>query len=85
MDLQAIWEWLIEPQNQTTLAWLGGGAAAVAGGGWAVVKVLLRRDPSVTAKGGGVAVGRDMTGSTVTTHPPTGKADDPAPPPDTKG
>lgn len=64
MDLQSLWVWLSQPDNQNTLGWLGGGLVIVCAGLWAIIKFFRdrkERDPSVhvTADRGATAVGRD--------------------------
>ena len=66
--METLWTFLSDPDNQQTLAWLGGGLVVAAGGLWAVVKVFLARrttsapSPSTTIKAdrGGIAAGRDV-------------------------
>jgi hypothetical protein len=62
-----IWAFLSDPNNQKTLAWIGGGLAAVAAAIWAVVTFLWKRKDAgpttattVTASRGGMAAGRDQ-------------------------
>lgn len=77
MDLQVVWGWLSDPNNQDTLALLGGGVVVVAGGFWTVIRYAFRPKPAATgsdsgvnASDGSVAVGGDMKGNTVTMHAP---------------
>lgn len=66
--METLWTFLSDPDNQQTLAWIGGGLAAVAVGIWAVVKVFLARrttsapppSTSIKADRGGIAAGRDV-------------------------
>jgi hypothetical protein len=69
MDLQTVWQWLSEPSNQKTLAWLGGGLVVAAGGLWTAITFFLNRTRAeknsgpaapVRAASGGVAAGRDV-------------------------
>jgi hypothetical protein len=62
MDGQGLWVWLSNPDNQQTVAWIGGGMAAVAAGAWTVFKTLHNKSSTsttVTADHGGIAAGRD--------------------------
>jgi hypothetical protein len=59
-------EWLADPENQKTIAFLAGGIAAVVAAAWAVFKYFHssreRAAPpsqTITADRGGVAAGRD--------------------------
>jgi tetratricopeptide (TPR) repeat protein len=65
--VETIWTFLGDPNNQQTLAWLGGGLVAVASGLWAVIKFLLPRSsgstsPSqtISADRGGIAAGGNV-------------------------
>ena len=63
--LETLWTFLSDPDNQQTLAWLGGGLAIVAAGFWAVIKFNLSRSsasskPSISADRGSIAAGRDV-------------------------
>jgi hypothetical protein len=67
--------WAFIKSNQATLTWLGGGAAIAAGGLWtAFVYFFPPQSPSkpapapvaVEADCGGVAVGGNVSGSTIT-------------------
>jgi hypothetical protein len=67
--LSAIWDFLNDPNNRTVLGWLGGGLVVVLGGIWAVVKFIFKKKtPSVSATQGGVAAGRDIRESKITTR-----------------
>lgn len=62
MNYQALWEWLSNPSNQQTLAWIGGGVVAIACGVGAVFKSLHNKastGTTVTADRGSIAAGRD--------------------------
>jgi hypothetical protein len=68
--MEAIWRFLGDERNRVILSWLGGGAVVVIGGLWAAF-VFFAGDkpppvPSCTGAGG-VTVGRDVNGSTITT------------------
>jgi hypothetical protein len=65
--LEALWAFLSDPDNQRTLAWLGGGFVAAAGGLWAVIKFIFPRrsggtppTQTISADRGGIAAGRDV-------------------------
>jgi TIR domain-containing protein len=72
------WGFLRDKRNQQVLGWLGGGLVVVATGLWAAFvyffppgKSLEAKSPeptppSVQANCGGIAIGRDVTGSTIT-------------------
>jgi hypothetical protein len=72
------WEFLRDKGNQQVLGWLGGGLVIVATGLWAAfvyffppgkspeAKSPEPTPPSVQANCGGIAIGRDVTGSTIT-------------------
>jgi hypothetical protein len=61
--LETLWAFLSNPDNQQTLAWLGGGLVVAAGGLWAAVKFFLPRSsgsntppsPTFSADRGGIA------------------------------
>jgi hypothetical protein len=72
--LSDIWSSLLDENNRTVLAWIGGGVVVVVGGVWAVVKFMVSdrkpkstTGPSITATNGGVAAGRDIRGSKIET------------------
>lgn len=68
---RALWDWVSSPSNKETLTWFSGGVTAVAAGLWGVFK-FLRGRPSTTVKvDRGVAAGRNINGSTITTHSPS--------------
>ncbi len=67
------WRFVKRKNNRVILQWLGGGVVVVAGAVWTVFVFFVHPDaPSpgngmnVEASGGGVAAGRDITGSTIT-------------------
>jgi hypothetical protein len=76
--IDGLWGFLREKRNQQILGWLGGGLVVVATGLWAAFVYLFPpgkspeatfpepTPPSVQAKCGGIAIGRDVTGSTIT-------------------
>lgn len=66
--METLWAFLSDPDNQATLASLGGGLVVVAGGLWAVVKFLFPRSSggkptsqTISADRGGMAAGRDIS------------------------
>jgi len=76
--MNALWRFLRDKRNQQVLGWLGGGLVVAATGLWAAFVYFfppgkspeatsLEPTPSsVQAKCGGIAIGRDVTGSTIT-------------------
>jgi hypothetical protein len=73
-----LWGFLRDKRNQQVLGWLGGGLVVVATGLWVAfvyffppgkspeAKSPEPTPPSVQANCGGIAIGRDVTGSTIT-------------------
>jgi hypothetical protein len=73
-----MWGLLRDKRNQQVLSWLGGGVIVAATALWAAfvyffppgkspeAKSLEPTPPSVQANCGGIAIGRDVTGSTIT-------------------
>jgi TIR domain len=73
-----LWGFLRNKRNRQVLGWLGGGLVVVATGLWAAfvyffppvkspeAKSSEPTPPSVQANCGGIAIGRDVTGSTIT-------------------
>jgi hypothetical protein len=73
-----LWGFLRDERNQKVLGWLGGGLVVAATGLWAAfvyffppgkspeAKSPEPTPPSVQANCGGIAIGRDVTGSTIT-------------------
>ncbi|HZM48346.1 MAG TPA: hypothetical protein VFC14_26250 [Burkholderiales bacterium] len=64
------WSWLSNPDNQKTLAFIGGGIAAVAAAGWQLyVHFADTRAPAqpapTAATPGGVTVGGNVSGSPI--------------------
>jgi hypothetical protein len=66
--LEALWAFLSDPDNQQTLAWLGGGLVAVAGGLWAVIKFFFPRSSggkptsqTISADRGGIAASGNVS------------------------
>jgi hypothetical protein len=76
--MDALWRFLRDKRNQQVLGWLGGGLVVAATGLWAVFVYFFSPQkfpeatsseptpPGVQATCGGIAVGRDVTGSTIT-------------------
>src|SRR5262249_2919321 len=74
-----LWGFLRDKRNQQVLSWLGGGLIVVATGLWAAfvyffpapksqeTKSLQPTPPSVQADRGGIAIGGNVTGATITT------------------
>jgi TIR domain len=65
------WRFLRNKRNQQVLGWLGGGLVVVATGAWAAIVYFLpldktRAPSTVQADCGGVAIGGNVTGSTIT-------------------
>jgi hypothetical protein len=69
--LADVWSFLQDENNRTVLAWLGGGIAMLAGGVWTVYQFVYRKKrrkhPTVSARRGGVAAGRDIRDSKIDT------------------
>jgi hypothetical protein len=67
--MEAVWRFIGDKRNRITLSWLGGGAVVVIGGLWVAFVYFDEKKPSNPCTGaGGVTVGRDVTGSTITTN-----------------
>ena len=66
--IKDIWLFLQDQNNQTELAWIGGGVAVVVGGLWTVWKFFHLKNRGVSATGGGVAAGRDISNSAIDTR-----------------
>jgi hypothetical protein len=70
--MDRLWSFVKDEENRKVLAWAGGGLAVVVGGLWAAYVHFSTPNnsdppqPSVTASGCSVAMGRDVTGSTIT-------------------
>ena len=72
------WRFLRDKRNQQVLGWLGGGLVVAATGLWVAFVYFFPlvkssettssepTPPSVQANCGGIAIGRDVTGSTIT-------------------
>ncbi|SHN86912.1 hypothetical protein SAMN05444170_6913 [Bradyrhizobium erythrophlei] len=64
-----IWQFLRQKTNREVLAWLGGGFVVLAAGAWTVFVYLTPPKsmdrPSVRANCGGVAIGGNVTGATI--------------------
>jgi hypothetical protein len=69
-----IWRFIGNERNRVVLSWLGAGAVVVIGGLWAAFVFFAGdKQPSAPALApctgaGGVTVGRDVNGSTITTN-----------------
>jgi hypothetical protein len=73
--MRRLWRLLRVQSNRALLSWIGGGLVVVAAGLWAVVTYVwppggkpALAPSSVSASGGGIAAGRDISGSTITQH-----------------
>lgn len=74
--MTSLWRFLRDKRNQQVLGWLGGGLVVATTGLWAIFVYLFPpprsaetkspEPPSVQANCGGIAIGRDVTGSTIT-------------------
>jgi hypothetical protein len=76
--MKSFWRFLRDKRNQQVLGWLGGGLVVAATGLWAAFVYFFppRSSSEVTspeatpstvqANCGGIAIGRDVTGSTIT-------------------
>ena len=69
-----LWSFLGQKRNREVLSWVGGGAVVVAAGFWAIMTYLYppssgsapKSSANIEANCGSVAVGGNVTGSTVT-------------------
>jgi len=62
-----LWEFLCQKRNRVMLGWLGGGLVVAAAGLWAAFVYLFPpKGTDVQANCGGVAVGGNVTGTTIT-------------------
>ncbi len=64
--MRALWEWLSDPTNQKTMAFIGGGLVVVAGAVWTVYLHWEKKkepppSPQISASGGGIAAGGNVT------------------------
>ena len=70
--LSDVWDFLRDASNRTVLGWIGGGVVVVVGGLWAAFVYFVPASKpatppaSVEANCGGVAVGGNVTGTTIT-------------------
>jgi len=76
--MSRFWRFLRDKRNQQVLGWLGGGLVVAATGLWAAFVYFFPpvkssettssepAPPSVQANCGGIAIGRDVSGSTIT-------------------
>lgn len=75
--MNTFWRFLRDKRNQQVLGWLGGGLIVAATGLWAAFVYFFPapkspgakfpEPPSVQADHGGIAIGGNVTGSTITT------------------
>jgi hypothetical protein len=79
--MEKLWSFLRQKRNREVLGWVGGGLVVVAAGLWAVIVYVFppSSSPSKSSEGaatsancGGVAVGGNVSGSTVTAGNATG-------------
>jgi hypothetical protein len=66
--LGRFWSLAQQPTNRAVLSWIGGAVAAVLMALWTVYVYLAppnKSEPSIQANCGGVAAGRDISGSSV--------------------
>lgn len=80
------WEFLKQEQNRQVLGWLGGGLVVAATGAWAAFvyfvpahKAAEPQPANVEASCGGVAVGGNVSGATITAAGPRGSDCSPKP------
>jgi hypothetical protein len=74
------WSFLLDKANREVLGWIGGGLVVAAAGLWAVIVYVFppssKSSPSAgattSANCGGIAVGGNVSGSTVTAGNATG-------------
>lgn len=71
--LGKIWRFLSKEANRKILSWIGGGVVVVISALWAAFVYFAppskpASQPSVTASGGGVAIGGDVTGSNISVN-----------------
>jgi hypothetical protein len=70
----ATWAFFQNPDNRVVLGWIGGAVVVVAGAFWTVFKFFYTKSdkpassPTVSASNGGVAAGRDMQNTRITTN-----------------
>ncbi len=61
-----LWSFFAKPKNRQIISWVGGGVVAVAAGAFAVVTYVWPHDAKPACTQQGVAVGGDVSGSTIT-------------------
>jgi hypothetical protein len=66
--MNSFWRFLRDKRNQQILGWIGGGLVVVATGLWAAFLHFFppQNSPAVRADCSGIAVGGNVTGSTIT-------------------
>lgn len=70
--MSKLWTFLSQDRNRQVLGWIGGGLAVVVGGLWAAFVYLYPPQkgggppPGVSASSGGVAIGGNVSGTTIT-------------------
>jgi hypothetical protein len=70
--VKQVWQFLRQKSNREILAWIGAGMGVIAAGGWTIFAYAFPpnkedgRTPRTEARCGGVAVGGNVTGVTIT-------------------
>lgn len=66
--MHSLWTFIAKPKNRQILSWVGGGIVAVAVGAWAVVSHFWpdHGPAGMVCAQQGVAVGGNVSGSTIT-------------------
>jgi hypothetical protein len=71
----SIWAFVQDPGSRAVLSWIGGGIVVVIGGIWAAFKFFASKEkpkaqpgPTVSARNGGVAAGRDIRDTKINTR-----------------
>ncbi|MCS3761015.1 hypothetical protein GGE21_002725 [Bradyrhizobium centrosematis] len=84
--MSSLWEFIRQKRNREVLGWLGGGLVVLTTGLWAAIVYFMppqkRSEPgpaSVQANCGGVAVGGNISGATITAGATAGSDCSPKP------
>jgi hypothetical protein len=69
--LPRLWKFVRSTKNREILSWLGAGAVVIATGLWVVIVYFFpvhkqQDEPDVHANCGGIAIGGNVTGTTIT-------------------